>query len=81
MNYEDKVLNIGLFCRNFRVMVLHKKLREFETKTNIKTLSAFEHGRSTNMKHMFTYIDNCDTSEQRLFMIKELIDIVGENND
>ena len=57
-------------CRNFRLDVLNKTLREVQTREQgIKALSAFEHGKSNNYEHIFKYINACDTEEQiQLFM-------------
>lgn len=50
--------------------VLNKTLQDVQgSSEGIKTLSAFEHGRSTNFNHIFKYIEACDTEEQiELFM-------------
>lgn len=48
-------MTIGKFCREFRTKVLQKRLVDLAPDT-IGTLSAFEHGSSTNMKHLATYL-------------------------
>lgn len=48
-------MTIGKFCREFRTTVLKKRLVDLAPDT-IGTLSAFEHGSSTNMKHLATYL-------------------------
>lgn len=60
-------MNIGKWCSNFRHDILDMSLTELATrsKTNIKTLSAFEHGKSTNMKHIFSYYNACNTDYER----------------
>lgn len=66
--------------RDFRMKVLNKTLQDVQgSNEGIKTLSAFEHGRSTNFNHIFKYINACDNEEQidvlieRLIFIAELI--------
>lgn len=62
----DRVKLIGKYCKYFRVNVLQNTLRFIcaETNTNIKTLSAFEMGRSNNMEHIFKYLDVCNESQK-----------------
>ena len=66
--------------RDFRMNILNKTLQDVQgSNEGIKTLSAFEHGRSTNFNHIFKYINACDNEEQidvlieRLIFIAELI--------
>lgn len=70
---------IGLFCKTFREVELNATLREVceDTNTNIKTLSAFEHGKSNNIKHIFKYLKLCD-ADQREEFIKELFEVAGD---
>ena len=67
---EKRVL--GRMCRNFRLDVLNKTLREVQTsEQGIKALSAFEHGKSSNYEHIFKYINACDNEKQvTIFMDK-----------
>lgn len=60
------------FCRDFRTEVLKLTLQDVENKAFIpvKTLSAFENGRSTNVKHLITYYLLCNTNEQRALFIQ-----------
>lgn len=62
--------HLGKACRKFRMDVLGKTLKQVEgTDSGIKTLSAFEHGRSSNYEHIFKYINACDNEKQvELFM-------------
>lgn len=46
---------IGEYCKQYRKQ-LGLKLRDVEGTSNIKALSAFESGRSTNIKHLEKYI-------------------------
>jgi hypothetical protein len=67
---------IGDYCRNFRIHVLDMPLKEIEGSTNIKTLSGFEHGRSSNITHIMKYIRKCSGNEQRLLFLKGLISTI-----
>ena len=60
------------FCRDFRTEVLKLTLQEIENLTfiKVKTLSAFENGRSTNINHLNLYYLLCKTKEQRALFIQ-----------
>ena len=60
------------FCRDFRTEVLKLTLQEIENLTfiKVKTLSAFENGRSTNINHLNVYYGLCKTKEQRALFIQ-----------
>lgn len=60
------------FCRDFRTEVLKLTLQEVEniSFTPVKTLSAFENGRSTNINHLNLYYLLCETQEQRALFIR-----------
>ena len=60
------------FCREFRTEVLKLTLQEVEniSFTPVKTLSAFENGRSTNINHLSLYYLLCKTKEQRTLFIQ-----------
>ena len=55
------------FCKDFRINYLKITLQEVQDKYGIpfKALSAFENGRSTNVKHLNTYYLLCKTKEDR----------------
>ena len=57
---------VGEYCKQYRKQ-LGLKLRDVEGSSNIKALSAFESGRSTNIKHLEKYVilsvDNGDDSK------------------
>lgn len=60
---------VGKRCSEFRKDVLQVTLTELCNKTgqNIKNISAFEHGRSSNLKYLFDYLQVCNEEQQRLF--------------
>ena len=64
--------NVINFCREFRTEVLKLTLQEIENLTSIKvkTLSAFENGRSTNINHLNAYYGLCKNKAQRAEFIK-----------
>lgn len=64
---------LGKLCRKFRLEVLEMTLKDVQgSLEGIKTLSAFEHGRSTNYEHIFKYINACETEEQVLLFMDTL---------
>ena len=72
------------YCKDFRVNTLDKTLEDIHliTDVNIKTLSAFEHGRSNNINHLQHYIDACDSEIQlhmfQIGLMKELTNRMNE---
>ena len=64
--------NVTNFCREFRTGVLKLTLQDVEnvSSTTVKTLSAFENGRSTNINHLNLYYLLCKTKEQRALFIQ-----------
>lgn len=78
---SELMKKIGKYCRNFRMTELELTLREVEGSENIKALSSFEHGRSTNIKHLLKYVRCCKDHKQQIQFLKGLINIIeGENN-
>ena len=65
--------NIGKYCRYYRMNVLEMTLKEIEGNENIKALSSFEHGRSTNLEHLLKYVKKCKDNEQQLHFLQGLI--------
>ena len=49
------LIMIGNYCKQYR-KDKGLKLKDVEGNDNIKALSAFESGRSTNVKHLIKYI-------------------------
>jgi len=70
--------NVGSFCRRFRRTVLNMTLQEVAGETSLKTLSGFEHGRSTNIKHLFKYVDKIENDEIKIYFMTNIIEIMGE---
>ena len=62
------------FINKFRTDVLKMKLQDVEdiSGTKLKTLSAFEQGRSTNINHLQSYFNACSTIEQENLFIELL---------
>ena len=65
--------DIGKLCREYRMIHLQATLKEIEGNENIKSLSSFEHGRSTNINHLLKYVAYCDTREERVKFMSWLI--------
>ncbi len=60
-------MTIGKFCQAFRTDVLKLRLKDLAPDT-IGTLSAFEHGSSTNMNHLLTYYKAATAEQRTVFM-------------
>lgn len=71
-------ISIGSYCRNYRVNKLKMTLREVEGNEQIKTLSGFENGRSSNLDHLIKYVVKCDSIHERLLFLEGLIDVIEE---
>lgn len=71
---------IGKYCRKFRINELEMTLKEVEGSENVKTLSSFEHGRSSNLKHLLKYVKACKTREQKLKFLQGLINVIEEED-
>lgn len=58
---------IGDYCRLFRKHTLGYTLTEMEKLTgfNYKTISAFEHGKSTNMLILLSYYGLCENPRMK----------------
>lgn len=67
---------IGDYCRTFRMVTLRKRLIDVAGDTNIKTLSGFEHGRSSNIEYMNNYYQACDTESQQMLFKQGIDDIL-----
>lgn len=75
----NKNVTVGEFCKDLRTHTLKLTLKEFCDKTNYKisTLSAFENGRSTNMKILFSYLNMLDKKE-KMECLNEITRIIKE---
>ena len=60
---------IGKLCREYRMIHLQATLKDIEGNENIKSLSSFEHGRSSNINHVIKYVEYCETKEEILWFI------------
>jgi len=66
----DKNTKVGEFCKELRTHILKLTLKEFCDKTNYKisTLSAFENGRSSNMKILFAYLNMVEKKDRMKYL-------------
>ena len=63
--------NVQAFCKEFRTNYLNITLQEIQDIHGIpfKSLSAFENGRSSNIKHLNTYYLLCKNRKDRQHFI------------
>ena len=75
----NKNKRVGEFCKDLRTHTLKLTLKEFCNKTSYKisTLSAFENGRSSNMKILFSYLNMVDKKD-RMNYLNEVANIIKE---
>jgi cytoskeletal protein RodZ len=69
---------VGEYCRCYRAITLNMTLKRMSelTDINMKTISAFENGRSTNMEHFFEYCQLGNDTQRQAF-IKGFADFMG----
>lgn len=68
-DYKD----IGKLCREYRMIHLQATLKDIEGNENIKSLSSFEHGRSSNINHFMKYVEYCETKEEKMIFMSWII--------
>ena len=70
---EHRTKEIATICRWFRMEILGFTLAEICQGTGVKvgTLSNFEQGRSTNITHLYYYLDKSN-NEQKLILTNEI---------
>lgn len=61
---------IGEYCRVYRAITLNMTLKTMSelTDINMKTISAFENGRSTNMEHFIQYSQLGNDNQRKQFL-------------
>lgn len=71
---------IGEYCRQYRINK-GATLKELTEGSQIKTLSAFEMGRSTNIHHLEPYLKlSSKNNDENNFMLGLILAIKGDNN-
>ena len=68
-DYKD----IGKLCREYRMIHLQATLKEIQGDENIKAISSFEHGRSSNINHFMKYVEYCGTKEEKMIFMSWII--------
>lgn len=66
---------IGRYCRAYRQDQLQMTLQQIAG-GQYKALSAFEHGRSSNLLHIVKYLRKILTHYDRLIFLEELLFII-----
>ncbi len=76
----NKTKEIARYCKEFRLEILSLTLRELceLSGTNLKTLSAFENGRSSNLGHVITYVEVGNDEQQTIFSNKIISILRGQ---
>ena len=74
--------NLLMFCKQFRKDILNLTLQEMESKTGVplKTISSFENGNSTNIKHLNLYYKLCDSKQKREQFIQGFDNAMNKDN-
>lgn len=69
---------VGEYCKVYRAITLNMTLKRMSelTDINMKTISAFENGRSTNMEHFIQY-SQLGNDNQREQFLKGFNNILG----
>lgn len=78
-DHYNVMINIGAYCKHYRLEVLKKTRAEITDEVQPQTLAHFENGLSTNMKHYIRYYHACDTPAQQQDFMKGIHEIIKEN--
>ena len=75
--------NLLMFCKQFRKDILNLTLQEMENKTGVplKTISSFENGNSTNIKHLNLYYKLCNSKQKREQFIQGFDNAMYKDNN
>lgn len=77
-----EINNIHEFCKIYRINILKITLKQMSNLTGIKipTISSFENGRSSNIKHLYTYYEISNEEQKEYFRnnIPYKFDVRGE---
>ena len=70
---------VSTICGYFRRNVLKMTFKEFSELTGIpiSTLSAFESGRSSNLKFIYVYLVSCETEQQKNIFIDSIDSVLN----
>lgn len=71
-------LEVGTMCREFRNTRLHLTLEGMQELTGFSsgTISAFEHGKSSNMLILLSYYKLCKDEKNKDYFIHRLFDLL-----
>lgn len=72
-------LRIATYCRYFRVHELNMTLKNLSDRSNysVQTISAFEHGKSSNLLLLFSvYWNACESDKMKHLFSNGLFDIL-----
>jgi len=72
---------IGSYCRAYRTVKNVTLLELGGDEKMVKTLSAFEHGRSTNMNHLVIYIKLSHTLNDHDSFMRGLVGVIIDGID
>lgn len=69
---------VGKYCRTFRMEVFGSTLRSMVGVSRVKALSAFEHGRSSNMLLLLEYMREASRQDCLLVFTHGLDNVIAE---
>lgn len=76
---RNVALEVGSYCRHYRMFVAELTLREVVGDDCVKNLSAFEHGRSSNLLHLLEYMRVADERLELDEFVGGLMEVVNSD--
>lgn len=82
MDINNLMINLGEYCKFFRIVKIKLSLTEFSNlvNANMKNISSFESGRANNIIYLYYYYQLAPDEEKQGFIngIFQIDDKVGE---
>ena len=76
---SNVALEVGSYCRHYRMFVAELTLKDVVGENYVKNLSAFEHGRSSNLIYLLEYMRLADERFELDEFVSGLMGIVKIN--
>lgn len=76
---SNVALEVGSYCRHYRMFVAELTLKDVVGENYVKNLSAFEHGRSSNLIYLLEYMRIADERFELNEFVSGLMGIVKIN--
>lgn len=77
--FKNKVKNLGSYCKQYRENTLNISLTDFakRTESDLKNVSAFEHGKANNIMYLCLYYKMTPKSKRQK-LINDMFNVLNE---